>query len=732
MSSILTPASKKRSRYCINDLPSPLSTAAAKGLDHTGVLLASNSSLQTFLTQKNLDTSNIIQQQQLSTIPNNHERIELLEQQYEAQVRELNNHLIASQRLFNTEKYEIQMKLSSAISDHEELLLKYNQLSSDSILQQSDSAAKLSKLNERLDFLYSTQLKQQQLIKSFDHEKHKLIEQVEENKAKYSSLLEDFNSYKQQQDKLFNERARSVQGLYDIELSKNKVKAQENQEFQAEIQRLSSLIQQLQGEREQRNRLQHELIQSQSHLETATRSLEALQNDRSNANIYKAAFDEKSHVEEQLRRAVEKLHNLTEKSQNIELIKEQLNAANEKIHRLELHSNFYAKLQIEFDEIKQRERGWIEGINTIWTEITQPKQLINKVQELYNKELLYTKQFNSLQSNHSKLNQQIQQLTEGRDAMKDELAAAHHQISELKDSSEKNLRDKEKAIKQRDSYKRILDSYDNEEEINQNNNTHINRIKELEQIISQSNQSAKGDYQVEELNSIITRLNRTIDNLTAENQHLKSQLADPSYNADNSKILHLANNPTSGAINLIKSTQLQDLQQENAALKNKLSILQERAGNNSSAVHPAAELQRVDLENAVKKLQKEYSEYQTLSISKENELEKKMMRLKEVFQSKVSEFREATYLLTGYKIELMSSSSSGLGQYKIRSMYAERDVDYLLFQYTDNSKKSLQVLETEFVKKLDQSLTIYLNKFHSIPAFTAAVTCELFQRQTST
>jgi hypothetical protein len=65
-------------------------------------------------------------------------------------------------------------------------------------------------------------------------------------------------------------------------------------------------------------------------------------------------------------------------------------------------------------------------------------------------------------------------------------------------------------------------------------------------------------------------------------------------------------------------------------------------------------------------------------------------RLKEMFKERITAFREAVYLLTGYKIDLYSaepSTSGGSGslpRLRLRSMYSEKADDCLLFQVSYN------------------------------------------------
>jgi len=55
--------------------------------------------------------------------------------------------------------------------------------------------------------------------------------------------------------------------------------------------------------------------------------------------------------------------------------------------------------------------------------------------------------------------------------------------------------------------------------------------------------------------------------------------------------------------------------------------------------------------------------------------ELKNQRLKEVFQTKIQEFRKVCYTLTGYQIDITTEN-----QYRLSSIYAEHQGDCLLFK----------------------------------------------------
>ncbi len=100
-------------------------------------------------------------------------------------------------------------------------------------------------------------------------------------------------------------------------------------------------------------------------------------------------------------------------------------------------------------------------------------------------------------------------------------------------------------------------------------------------------------------------------------------------------------------------------------------------------------------------------------------------RLKEKFKERIGTFRNAIYLLTGYKIDMTTEGDAP--QLRLRSMYSEQENDDLVFQW---NKEGLQLMETSFAKKLDRKIFTYLSTCHSVPAFLSNLTLELFEKRT--
>lgn len=104
-------------------------------------------------------------------------------------------------------------------------------------------------------------------------------------------------------------------------------------------------------------------------------------------------------------------------------------------------------------------------------------------------------------------------------------------------------------------------------------------------------------------------------------------------------------------------------------------------------------------------------------------------RLKERFRQQLTWFREAVYLLTGYKIDMTSQDTDDddTSTVRLRSMFAEHPDDALLFQWNSDG---VQLLETPFATGLDDRLFASLTYCNSVPAFLATVQLDLFDKST--
>jgi hypothetical protein len=109
-------------------------------------------------------------------------------------------------------------------------------------------------------------------------------------------------------------------------------------------------------------------------------------------------------------------------------------------------------------------------------------------------------------------------------------------------------------------------------------------------------------------------------------------------------------------------------------------------------------------------------------------------RLKQNFKEQIAVFREGVYLMTGYKVDMLPGADQPT--FRVRSMYAEREEDHLLFQWPKklgggDPVTSLDVLNTDLAKVLTTTPSYsYMTKCHSLPAFLSSVQLSLFEKQT--
>jgi len=190
----------------------------------------------------------------------------------------------------------------------------------------------------------------------------------------------------------------------------------------------------------------------------------------------------------------------------------------------------------------------------------------------------------------------------------------------------------------------------------------------------------------------------------AEDRALKAETiaGKGSFNESTTRILHLKQNPLTEAIHEKYQTEIKSLKAQ----------VNDRSEPGSGKGRSIQKLSDVDAQ----KLHK---------------------RLKESFKEQIGLFREGVYLLTGYKIEMLQTSGehSERPQFKVRSMYAEREDDYLMFMWpklkTNETVEMLDLMNTEFAQSLSNTDEFqYLSKFNSTPGLLASLTMKLIEQQT--
>lgn len=215
--------------------------------------------------------------------------------------------------------------------------------------------------------------------------------------------------------------------------------------------------------------------------------------------------------------------------------------------------------------------------------------------------------------------------------------------------------------------------------------------------------AAERDCLVEEK----ANLQKRVDELQLQMEH---QVAQGNFNPIPAKILHLRMNPVAKAE--------EEKEKEMTLLKNEVAKLRERVKI----------LQEGEREDITCKIDKRLTASNNQEVQELREQIKSadlmMQRLKEVFKKTSSEFRDCVYNLLGYKVDRLQNKG---GLFRLSSIYAESPSDYLLFKMEEDS--TFNLLETAFSESVGELIDTHLRHQGSLPVFHAAVTMDLFSRQ---
>lgn len=247
-------------------------------------------------------------------------------------------------------------------------------------------------------------------------------------------------------------------------------------------------------------------------------------------------------------------------------------------------------------------------------------------------------------------------------------------------------------------------------------------IKELERSLHE--QKEINDRQHNEIKMLHDRLNnearriksldRESDRLRSEISLLESKLGHGDYSASNTKVLRMVNtlavdNEAKQTIEALK-TELQKTNEKVQALEE----LKSQSGDTGKLVDSY-------ISEKITKLKEQIAT-----------LEKREERYKTVFADRISVFRRACCELFGYKIvmdEHQRPNGIPVTHFTLQSIYAQNDDEKLEFEYESGNTN---ILANDYTAQpeISHQVDIFVRKLNSIPAFTANLTVESFNRRT--
>ncbi|KAL6517819.1 hypothetical protein OROMI_033520 [Orobanche minor] len=254
-----------------------------------------------------------------------------------------------------------------------------------------------------------------------------------------------------------------------------------------------------------------------------------------------------------------------------------------------------------------------------------------------------------------------------------------------------------------------------------------NYVRELENsLLDKKETISRQQNEIKSLNERLTNearrikmLERESDRLRSEISLLESKLGHGDFSSANTKVLRMVN--TLAVDNEAKQT-IEVLQDELQKTKEKLQAVEEFKKQSSDAgTH-------VDsyIAGKIKQLKEQIAT-----------LEKREERYKTVFAERISVFRRACCELFGYKIVMddhQRPDGIPVTRFTLHSIYASNDNEKLQFEYESGNTTIVvsgrEVNDYASQTDISRQVDIFIRKMNSIPAFTANLTVESFNKRT--
>ncbi|NXC95599.1 MD1L1 protein, partial [Certhia familiaris] len=411
-------------------------------------------------------------------------------------------------------------------------------------------------------------------------------------------------------------------------------------------------------------------------------------------------------MERELRQLREENAYFREMKENNGLLKEEVEGLQRKLERFEKVQAQLVTVELENEKLLGKLQSWEKLDQSTGLNIRTPDDLSRQIVALQQRELALKEQ-NSTFMNSARM------LEKARQQLQEEILCVQSQLLDEKKKREHQealVRRLQKRVvlltKERDGMRAILESYDSEltpaehspqlsrrmreaEDTVQKLHAHnaeleaqlsqvleeVGNHKQRAEMLEVEMKVLKSQQCTAEQSTVITKeevdtLRLKIEELEAErsklaeeNRSLEMKLEkltlQGDYDPSRTKVLHFSMNPMSLAKQQRKEEQ-QQLQEECERLRELVRVLK-GGGSISGNLEEVGGFQ---------------SPQEVAELKKQVEsAELKNQRLKEVFQTKIQEFRKVCYTLTGYQIDITTEN-----QYRLSSIYAEHQGDCLLFK----------------------------------------------------
>eukprot|EP00871_Galdieria_phlegrea_P005060 jgi/Galph1/5555/GphlegSOOS_G4188.1 len=375
---------------------------------------------------------------------------------------------------------------------------------------------------------------------------------------------------------------------------------------------------------------------------------------------------------------------LRQKMNEIQQLQSRCNRYERQKKLFESERNGYQKILKEYEEALDSEKT-TDKVSMLETVEQQKKELERTLEELMEKDKLIAmleEQVEALQSMTSRgaesENLQVAQ------SLRSKIIENRKELKQLADMRDKLSEELEAKSKENEELHSLLEN-------------DRKKIQDLKQSIVSLQQKiekhAHDEKQIRALEETVERLER----------YVSSGYFNPRY----TKVLHLKDGPT---------------------LPKTCSVEKKRRYPSTESKQEDTHL--VNSEESSWSTGKNQALSVPLSLSAEKwkekalDAEKRAQRTREVAKTKINEFRETCYHLFGWKIHVVGT------QYRLSSMYAESSDEILCFGKSDSSG-GIELLETDYCRRIQKEIEQYCSRWNSVPALLATITLENFQKTTA-
>ncbi|KAK4402029.1 Mitotic spindle checkpoint protein MAD1 [Sesamum angolense] len=231
----------------------------------------------------------------------------------------------------------------------------------------------------------------------------------------------------------------------------------------------------------------------------------------------------------------------------------------------------------------------------------------------------------------------------------------------------------------------------------------------------------------------VKMLEREGDRLRSEISLLESKLGHGDFSSANTKVLRMVN--TLAVDNEAKQT-IEALQNELQKQRKSCRLLKNLKNSHVSKMDLSKPVQCGFLLYSFSDAGTHVDSYIAGKIKQLKEqiatLEKREERYKTVFAERISVFRRACCELFGYKIVMddhQRPDGIPVTRFTLHSIYALSDDEKLQFEY-ESGNANIVVNDYTSQPEISRQVDIFIRKMNSIPAFTANLTVESFNKRT--